>query len=244
MGPRGGSAAIERPRGSPRHPHWSRRSGGARIAGDRSRTPRRRHRGRDRGGGDLRDVVLVGHSYGGIPRDRGGGSDSGTDRDGRLRGQRAALDGSPYIEMLPPPLREATERHVARGGRRLAAADADVGRARDGQRRRAAGTHRPDAAHDARTSDATTVRDLHPADRPAERGEDESPARPGLVQLPTRTGEGIHRERTPWFAELGGPQWSFVELPTSHWPMIFASETLLEPPSAPNSPRTRRRRGE
>jgi hypothetical protein len=51
MGPRGGSAAIERPRGSPRHPHWSRRSGGARIAGDRSRTPRRRHRGRDRGGG-------------------------------------------------------------------------------------------------------------------------------------------------------------------------------------------------
>jgi hypothetical protein len=32
----------------------------------------------------------------------------------------------------------------------------------------------------------------------------------------------------PWFAELGGPQWSFVELPTSHWPMFSAPGELAD----------------
>jgi hypothetical protein len=30
----------------------------------------------------------------------------------------------------------------------------------------------------------------------------------------------------PWFAELAGPGWSFLELPTGHWPMLSVPEQL------------------
>ena len=30
----------------------------------------------------------------------------------------------------------------------------------------------------------------------------------------------------PWFVELAAPQWSFLELLTSHWPMFSAPERL------------------
>ncbi len=30
----------------------------------------------------------------------------------------------------------------------------------------------------------------------------------------------------PWFAELAGPRWSFLELPTGHWPMFSVPEAL------------------
>jgi hypothetical protein len=32
----------------------------------------------------------------------------------------------------------------------------------------------------------------------------------------------------PWFTELAGPQWSMVELPTSHWPMFSAPAELAD----------------
>jgi pimeloyl-ACP methyl ester carboxylesterase len=30
----------------------------------------------------------------------------------------------------------------------------------------------------------------------------------------------------PWFAELAGPRWSFLELPTGHWPMYSVPDAL------------------
>ncbi|MGH2813682.1 MAG: alpha/beta fold hydrolase, partial [Actinomycetota bacterium] len=30
----------------------------------------------------------------------------------------------------------------------------------------------------------------------------------------------------PWFAELAGPEWSFLELPSGHWPMFSVPEQL------------------
>jgi hypothetical protein len=30
----------------------------------------------------------------------------------------------------------------------------------------------------------------------------------------------------PWFAALAGPQWSFLELPTGHWPMFSVPDEL------------------
>jgi hypothetical protein len=32
----------------------------------------------------------------------------------------------------------------------------------------------------------------------------------------------------PWFAELAGPQWSFLELPTGHWPMFSEPDRLAD----------------
>ena len=65
---------------------------------------------------DLRDVMLVGHSYGGIPVT--GAVDRIPERIATVVyvDSGPALDGTAYIEMLPPPVREATERHVAEEG--------------------------------------------------------------------------------------------------------------------------------
>ena len=30
----------------------------------------------------------------------------------------------------------------------------------------------------------------------------------------------------PWFAALAGPRWSFLELPTGHWPMFSVPDRL------------------
>ena len=30
----------------------------------------------------------------------------------------------------------------------------------------------------------------------------------------------------PWFAALAGPSWSFLELPTGHWPMFSVPDEL------------------
>jgi hypothetical protein len=32
----------------------------------------------------------------------------------------------------------------------------------------------------------------------------------------------------PWFAEMAGPQWSFMELPTGHWPMFSVPDRLAD----------------
>jgi hypothetical protein len=32
----------------------------------------------------------------------------------------------------------------------------------------------------------------------------------------------------PWFAELAGPQWSLLELPTGHWPMFSVPDPLAD----------------
>jgi hypothetical protein len=32
----------------------------------------------------------------------------------------------------------------------------------------------------------------------------------------------------PWFAELAGPKWSFLELTTGHWPMFSVPDQLAE----------------
>jgi hypothetical protein len=32
----------------------------------------------------------------------------------------------------------------------------------------------------------------------------------------------------PWFAEMAGPQWSFMEVPTGHWPMFSVPDRLAD----------------
>jgi hypothetical protein len=32
----------------------------------------------------------------------------------------------------------------------------------------------------------------------------------------------------PWFRELAGPEWRFLELPTGHWPMFSRPDDLAE----------------
>ena len=38
--------------------------------------------------------------------------------------------------------------------------------------------------------------------------------------------KGLIAAAHPWFAEMSGPEWSFEELPTGHWPMFSRPEDL------------------
>jgi pimeloyl-ACP methyl ester carboxylesterase len=172
------------------------------------------------------DVVLVGHSYGGIPIT--GAADRIPERLSRVVyvDSGPALDGSPYLETLPPPVKEATERHVAEEG--------------DGWRLPMPSWHELEHVNGAGLQglDEETRR------RVRERATDQpfrtytqpialkNPARTSLPHVLISCSFSIEQVKEliasghTWFRELGGPQWSFVEMPTSHWPMFSAPDEL------------------
>lgn len=178
--------------------------------------------------GGLRDAVLVGHSYGGIPVT--GAADRVPERLARVVyvDSGPALDGVTYLDMLPPELREATERHaVEEGGGRLlpmpsweeleqvngaSAAGIDE-QARAAIRERA--TPQPFGTYTQPISLTNPARTALPHE---------------LISctVPLDQVRAMIASGHPWFAELGGPQWSLVALPTSHWPMFSTPDGLAE----------------
>jgi pimeloyl-ACP methyl ester carboxylesterase len=177
---------------------------------------------------DLRDVVLVGHSYGGIPVT--GAADRVADRIATVVyvDSGPALDGTAYLETLPPPLREATERHVAEEG--------------DGWRLPMPSWEELESVNGAGLQglDEETLRTVRERATPQPFRTYTQPialknaARRSLPHVlitcsfPLEQVKEFIANGHPWFAELGGPQWSFVELPTSHWPMFSAPGELAE----------------
>jgi pimeloyl-ACP methyl ester carboxylesterase len=176
----------------------------------------------------LRDVVLVGHSYGGVPVT--GAADRVPERLARMVyvDSGPALNGVSYLDTLPPELREVTERHAREegGGHLLpmpsweeleqvnGASTAGIDQqARTAIRERA--TPQPFGTYTQAISLA-------------------NPARTALPHVLVSCSVPLDQVRAmissghPWFAELAGPQWSFVAVPTSHWPMFSAPEGLAE----------------
>lgn len=176
----------------------------------------------------LREVVLVGHSYGGWPVT--GAADRIPDRLSRVVyvDSGPALDGLSYLDTLPPELREVTERHAREegGGRLLpmppweelervngasaAGIDADARVAI-----RARSSSQPFLTH----TQAISLT---------------NPKRTTLPHLLVTCSFPLDQVRAmidsghPWFAEMAGPQWSFRELLTSHWPMFSAPAELAD----------------
>ena len=175
---------------------------------------------------DLRDVVLVGHSYGGIPVT--GAADRISDRIATVVyvDSGPALDGTAYLETLPPPLKEATERHVADEGDgwRLPMPSWEELESVNG-----AGLQGLDEETRRRVRDRATPQPFRTYTQAIAL---KNPARTSLPHVlitcsfPVEQVKEFIASGHPWFAELGGPQWSFVELPTSHWPMFSAPDEL------------------
>ncbi len=177
---------------------------------------------------ELRDIVLVGHSYGGVPVT--GAADRIAGRIARVVyvDSGPAKDGASYADTLPPEVRERTERHVAEEGEgwRLpmpsweelqtvnGASLAGLDQGRRGRIR----------AHAVPQPFGTYTQPI----------ELKSPARTKLPHVlitcsfPMEQVKAMIQRGHPWFRELAGPQWSFVELPTSHWPMFSAPDQLAE----------------
>jgi pimeloyl-ACP methyl ester carboxylesterase len=177
---------------------------------------------------DLREVVLVGHSFGGIPVT--GAADRIPERLVTVVyvDSGPALDGAAYIDTLPPPVEEATERHVGEEGDgwRLPMPSWEELEQVNG-----AGLQGLDEKTRARVRERATPQPFRTYTQPIAL---KNPARTSLPHVliscsfPLEQVKEFIASGHPWFAELGGPQWSFVELPTSHWPMFSAPEELAQ----------------
>jgi pimeloyl-ACP methyl ester carboxylesterase len=177
---------------------------------------------------DLHDAVLVGHSYAGAPVTVA--ADRLTNRLAKVVYVDSApvLDGASYLDMQPPQLRELIEQSVTEAGDGWqipmqswdeiesvngASLDGLDEKLRDGIRERAV---------------------PHPFGTYTQPISLRSSTRTKLPHVLVSNGFPIAQVKEliasghPWFAELAGPQWSFVELLTSHWPMFSAPRKLAD----------------
>jgi pimeloyl-ACP methyl ester carboxylesterase len=175
---------------------------------------------------DLHDVVLVGHSYAGHVVT--GVADRIPERIAQLVYLDAgpSPDGAAFIDLQPPPARELIERLVDQAGdgwRIPMPAWEDLegvmGASLEGlgpderARMRARAVAQP-----VRTwTQPLTLRD------PAR---DQLPKALITCSIPLAQVREMVAAGHPWFAELAGPEWSFLELPTGHWPMFSVPQRL------------------
>jgi pimeloyl-ACP methyl ester carboxylesterase len=174
---------------------------------------------------DLHDVVLVGHSYGGHVV---------TGVADRIPGRISLLayldagpspDGAAFLDLQPPPARELIERLVEEAGEGWLVPMPSweelevMGASLDGlgQEERARMRARASAQPVRTWSQPLSLK---------------NPARDELPKLLISCSILLAQVREmiasghPWFAALAGPEWSFLELPTGHWPMFSVPEAL------------------
>jgi pimeloyl-ACP methyl ester carboxylesterase len=175
---------------------------------------------------DLHDVVLVGHSYAGHLVT--GVADQIPERISVLAYLDAGPsdDGAAFMDLQPPPARELIERLVGQAGE---------------------GWRIPlPAWEELEQIMGASLQGLGPNERARMRAHAaaqpvrtwtqplslKNPAREQLPKLlitcslPLAQVKEMVAAGHPWFAELAGPQWSFLELPTGHWPMFSVPEPL------------------
>ena len=169
---------------------------------------------------DLEDVVLVGHSY-------AGGVVTGVAE--RIPERIALLayldagpspDGAAFMDLQPPAVRELIERLVNEAGEGwripLPAWEELEG---------VMGASLEGLGPDERAH----MRALRTWTQPLSL---RNPAREELPKLLITCSVPLAQVREmiaaghPWFAALAGPQWSFRELPTGHWPMFSVPDQL------------------
>ena len=171
---------------------------------------------------DLHDVVLVGHSYAGIVVT--GTADRIPERISLLAylDSGPSPDGVSFLDLQPPAARELLERLVEQEGE---------------------GWRLPMPSwEDLEGVMGASLEGLGPEERarsvaqprrtwsePLSLG---NPARERLPKLLITCSIPLAQVREmiaaghPWFAGLAGPGWSFLELPTGHWPMLSVPEQL------------------
>jgi pimeloyl-ACP methyl ester carboxylesterase len=175
---------------------------------------------------DLHDIVLVGHSYAGQVVT--GVSDRVPERIARLVYLDAgpSPDGAAFMDLQPPEARALIERLVDQAG--------------DGWR-----IPLP-AWEDLEGIMGASLEGLGPDERARMRARAvaqpvrtwtqplalRNPARDQLPKaliscsIPLAQVKELIAAGHPWFAELAGPQWSLLELPTGHWPMFSVPQPL------------------
>ena len=175
---------------------------------------------------DLRDVVLLGHSYAGIVV---------TGVADRVPGRLSLLayldagpvpDGASFLETQSPEVKAFTERRVAEEGdgwrfpmpswEELANVNGASLEGLDDEQLELMRSRAVDQPFGTYT-------------RPLRLG---NPAREALPKLliacsfPLEQVREMIAQGHPWFRELAGPEWRLEELPTGHWPMFSRPDDL------------------
>ncbi len=177
---------------------------------------------------DLQDVVLVGHSYAGHVA---------TGVAARVPERIALLayldagpspDGTAFLDLQSPAARELTERLVAEAGDgwripmpSWTELEQVMGASLEGL-----GKTERDAM--AGRATAQPLRTWTQALPPAGDGRQELAKLLISASIPLDEVRALAADGHPWFAELTQPQWSFLELPTGHWPMFSVPGPLAE----------------
>ncbi|MET0565966.1 MAG: alpha/beta hydrolase, partial [Acidimicrobiia bacterium] len=178
-------------------------------------------------GQDLDDVILVGHSFGGAVA--AGVADRIPDRLSTV----VYVDSGPmpsdssYMDLLEGPQVEFIRRIVdERGKGWLIPMPNSEEFGTDFQ----ASLEGIDQAELNRMRTMATSQPLRTWTQPlARRQSDKTAAIPKVLiatSLPLALVDQLIASGHPWFAELSGPEWSFEELPTGHWPMFSRPEDL------------------
>jgi len=172
--------------------------------------------------------VLVGHSFGGWPVT--GAADRVPERLARLVyvDSGPAPDGVAYLDTLPPAVREVIERHVREEGEgRLLPIPTWE------ELEQVYGSSTVGSEADARAAirERSRPQPFGTYTQPISLTHAERTKLPHLLvtcSFPLDQVQGMIASGHPWFAELAGPQWSFTELLTSHWPMFSAPAELAD----------------
>ena len=182
---------------------------------------------------DLHDIVLLGHSYGGLVVT--GAADKIPERISRLAYLDTAPlpDGDSLIEKFPPELRRRTEEQVQELGEgwKFPVPPPD-------ELANMASLEGVDEDHLRLLYSRASPQPFGTYTQPLRL---ENPAREELPKLAILCSFSLDQVQemiaidNPMFRGLAGPEWWFVELPTGHWPMFSRpedlAELLLEPPS-------------
>ena len=176
--------------------------------------------------GDLRDIVLLGHSYGGLVVT--GVADQMPDRVSQFVYLDTAPlpDGVAVIDMFPPEARQRIERRVEKQG--------------DGWRfpmppwEELANMASLEGLDDEQLRLLRSRAVAQPFGTYTQPLRLTNPARDALPKLGIVCSFSLAQVREmiasgqPLFRELAGPNWRFVELPTGHWPMFSRPDDLAE----------------
>jgi pimeloyl-ACP methyl ester carboxylesterase len=173
---------------------------------------------------DIHDVVLLGHSYGGLVVT--GAADRVPERVSRLvyLDTVPLPDGAVLLDKFPPELRDLTERQVEERGDGWKFPMPDREELANMASLEGLDDDRLDLLHSRATPQpfGTYTRPLRLTD----------PAREALPKLGILCSfslaqvEEMIASGNPSFSGLAGPEWRFAELPTGHYPMLSRPEDL------------------
>ena len=175
---------------------------------------------------DLHDVILVGHSYAGHLIT--GVADRVPERIALLAYLDAgpSPDGAAFMDLQPPAVRELIERLVNEAGEGWRIPLPAWGELEGVMGASLEGLGPDERAHMRAHATAQPLRTWTQPLSLQNPAREELPKLLITCSLPLAQVRQMFDAGHPWFAALAGPQWSFRELPTGHWPMFSVPDQL------------------